>query len=64
MKKRYDWKATLNFEVSFVGGTKRQTDQEIKEDIISLLKKRLEETKKPKFLKIDRTWRYGKEKRI
>ena len=61
MKKRYDWKTTINFEVSSVGETKRLTDKEIKEQVVAILKDHLERTKKSKYFKIDRTWKLGKE---
>ena len=57
MKKRYDWKVTVHFEVSAVGQTKKQSDAAIKGDVINLLTKHLRETKKSKCFKIDRTWK-------
>ena len=44
-KKNFDYKATLNFEVSSHNQPEYQTDEMIKKSVLQLLKQHLEETK-------------------
>ena len=61
-KKNFDYKATLNFEVSSHNQPEYQTDEMIKKSVLELLKQHLEETKTTKYLKIERN--YTREKMV
>ena len=59
-KKNYDYKITINFEISGHNQLEYQTDKMIKENALQLLKQHLKEVKKSKFVKFQRNYTYDK----
>ena len=59
-KKNFDYKVTINFVTSAHNYKTYQTDEMIKKSVLQLLKQHLEETKKPKCLKIERNYNIAK----
>ena len=59
-KKNYDYKITINFEVSGHNHQFYQTDKMIKESALQLLKQHMKDVKKSKFVKIQRNYTYDK----
>ena len=62
-KKNFDYKVTINFVTSAHNYKTYQTDEMIKKSVLQLLKQHLEETKKPKCLKIERNYNIAKLRR-
>ena len=59
-KKNFDYKVTITFEMSGHNCLQYQSDKMIKDNALQLLKQHLEETKKPKCLKIERNYNIAK----
>ena len=62
-KKNFDYKVTITFEMSGHNCMQYQSDKMIKDNALQLLKQHLEETKKPKCLKIERNYNIAKLRR-
>ena len=60
MAKNFDYKITINFEMSGHAQREYQTDEQIKANALQGLKQYLAEVKKSKFVKIERN--YSREK--
>tara|TARA_R100000697_G_scaffold102392_2_gene115181 strand:- start:231 stop:458 length:228 start_codon:yes stop_codon:yes gene_type:complete len=60
MAKNFDYKITINFEMSGHAQREYQTDEQIKAIALQHLKQYLAEVKKSKFVKIERN--YSREK--
>jgi hypothetical protein len=59
-KKNFDYKVTVNFEMSAHAQREYQTDKMIKESLLQMLKQHLDEVKRSKFVKIERNYSRGK----
>ena len=59
-KKNFDYKVTINFEMSAHAQREYQTDKMIKESALQMLKQYLHEVKHSKFVKIERNYSRAK----
>jgi hypothetical protein len=55
-KKNFDYKVTVNFEMSGHSQLEYQTDKMIKASLLQMLKQYLDDNKKSKFVKIERNY--------
>ena len=55
-KKNFDYKVTVNFEMSGHAQLEYQTDKMIKASLLQMLKQYLDDNKKSKFVKIERNY--------
>ena len=59
-KKNFDYKVTVNFEMSGHAQLEYKTDMMIKESLLQMLKQYLHDNKKSKFVKIERNYSRAK----
>ena len=59
-KKNFDYKVTINFEMSAHAQREYQTDEMIKASALQMLKQYLDEVKHSKFVKIERNYSRAK----
>ena len=59
-KKNFDYKVTVNFEMSGHAQLEYQTDKMIKASLLQMLKQYLDDNKKSKFVKIERNYSRAK----
>jgi hypothetical protein len=55
-KKNFDFKVTVNFEMSGHAQPEYQTDKMIKARLLQMLKQHMDEVKRSKFVKIERNY--------
>ena len=59
-KKNFDFKVTVNFEMSGHAQPEYQTDKMIKARLLQMLKQYMDEVKRSKFVKIERNYTRAK----